>query len=383
MTIKFYTKVCQRAGDIIVPLFETPFFAHGAGPDCVVANTRFTCAYVGPLNGSGAAGFYYRPDVTVLNVTPNKINVNNAGWGPGDICLQGNFMAQIYRLGFSPFTSTRAYQAVPFGANLNNPLVSNTPPQGQLDAVGSSTMELRALTGNKLFLAMSNNQGILNGNSFYCFNPAYPSAEHFAQGPTYSGVGEQSRYMDLNNSIVGQTDDNNYFMCGGLPATGCPPCNVVRWGNLPNGDPGGTRWAMSFDDPGIDSQLNGAGALPKSIRSTRAGWLFSSLTQVNAGMTFDVILIAKTGDTWRRIIFAPQTPRGGTAINNPSLTAQYAVHIDNSGIFYLFDYTDDGRLYTSFGLDIPLLAPILPAYQMPNLPCMPLCFPLGLDVPAL
>lgn len=384
MTMQLFSKVCQRGGDIIVPLFETPFFAHGAGAECVVANSRSTCAYVGPDAGGGASGFYYRPDVTVLNVTPNRINVYNSGLGPGAICLQGNIMAQIFRLGGSPFTSIRAYQQDPFGTNLNNPIVSNAPPNGQFDPLHSSTMELRAAGGavNGLFIAMSNDEGILTGNLFYCFNPIFPSLEHFAQGPAYNGVGEAARYMDLNNSIVSPTDDNNYFICGGLPSGG-PPCNVVRWGNLPNGDLHGTRWAMSFDDPGIDAQLNGASSLPRSIRTTRAGWIVSSLAQVTASMKYDVILIAKTGDTWRRIIFAPQTPRASNAINNVSLFGQYAMHIDNSGILYLFDYTDDGRLYTSFGLDIPLIAPLIPANQMPNLPCMPLCFPLGLDVPAL
>ena len=380
MAIKVYSRTCIRGRDIIVPLFETPFFAHGCSNNSVTANSRFTCVYVGPQDGS-VAGFYYRPDVTVLNVTPNVIPVQTARFGPGDVSCIGEFVGQIAKPGG---LSQRWTQIVPFGANGLNPLLSQAQTNTVIDPVRTNTMELNAAAGflgNGLFCSVAMDEGILSGNGFYCFNPNFKPDEHFiANGPQYSGVGEDARYMTMDNCIPNYADDNNYFYCGGLPIGG-PQNNIVRWGNKPNGDIDGTRWITTFDDASIDTQLvNGP---PTTAKVTRAGWLLTNLAPVTAFQSFDVILISRDGSTWRRIIFAPQTPRAATAITNVSLNQSYAAHIDNSGIFYLFDYTDDGRLYTSFGLDIPLLAPLLPANQIPNLPCMPLCFPLGLDVPAL
>ncbi len=380
MTIKVFNKVCTYAGDIIVPLFETPFFAHGASRDCVLGNSRETVAYAGGTSsGQPASGFYYRPNATVLNVTTNKIEVSDSGIGPGAVCSLGNYIGQIFR---PSGVGTRWAQWAPVGANVANPLVSRvtTVP---LDPSHSSTMILNAAGGNHVYFAMMENEGILNGNAFFVFNPLFPSVEHvILNGPQYSGTGEQARYMTLENVVTNFDDDNNYFICGGAPAGG-PPCNVVRWGNLPNGDVDGTRWIMSFDDPSIDSQLNGGSALPHGLRSTRAGWLVPTLSQIDAWQRFDTILISKTGDNWRRIRFSAQTSRAAAMLINPALILAYAAHIDISGIFYIFDYNDDGRLYTSFGLNIPLQAPLIPATALPNFPCWPPCYPLGLDQPAM
>lgn len=375
----------QFAGNIEVPLFETPFFAVGAGAASVCGG-RFS-AIVAPQSPTGGTTIY-RPDVTVLNNTPFLIPVNSATGGPG----QGKFYQQtpyytvsFDRAGSTGHINTVFSQKVPFGVNGTNPSLVTNPTtinpgpdgsscsgemmtlQGGVDVLMGNIYDVGILDGWGLILTTPDGTNVGSpGTIIDAFDCGYWPAPQLmiAPIPTYP----QTR-----------TDDNNYFLCGDLP-TGHHPFNIVQWGNLPQGNLHGTVFQIHFDDPSLEAQLADPALTgpPAMTRSTRYGWLMTALNQrPGSSQLYDIILLSMTGRSYKRIILVGETPRASTFIN-VNASVGYAAHIDISGLFYAWDYGDNGRFYTSFGLNIPLTAPLIDNLQFAPLPCFSPCYPFFL-----
>ncbi len=360
----------QRGPDIVVPLFETPFFAPDAGADSV-CNSRFTA-----FRGAGVTGsVIYRPDVVSLNTSKNVLTTDFAG---GQfICVVGNNAGAYTRK--AP-TTTRHSQKCGFGFDIANPTESTGAMAGG-DPVMSQCFEMYVAESNGPMFGQVFNQGILGNWGLNVFDANNPTLNATVNAIVdWSGGG----YIGPVSGVPDYVGGNNYIWGGTLP-TGGPQNNIVRWGNRPSGDARGTVYQLSFADPGINAQMGNSALGTTPVRPIRSGWIVTGLdptgTEVAATQTRDVIVLNFNGSQWQRVRLV-QTPRGSVAIKNGAIFPNYALHVDVGGYLYMIDYTDGGRLYTSFGLDIPLVAPAIQGFPIPGLSCFGSCYPVFVNQPA-
>ncbi len=383
---KFGRRQCSFAGYLDIPLFETPFFAAGVDPDGVVGG-RFSGVVAPAGHGASDQAFIYRPDVAVLNVTPNVMPQADFGW---EYCLTPYFAGRFD----TPNHNQTAYcQRAPFGFNFPDPVLSalaTVPNPGS--AGGALCFEgIFEEFGTSIPLATYYDVGLLDGWNFIAYDPYVPSKFKNILGPNFdngSGFNWPSikavtaKYpIFINGQLTSLGDDNMYFLCGALP-TGAQQMQIVRWGNRPHTDINGLQSALTFDTASLNNQLANPGlhaGPPIGTRGTRFGFVIPSLISTTPNQASDIMLLSPTEPSYRLIRLVAQSPRASAFIANGG---PFAFHIDQSAIAYAWDYNDGGRMYTSFGLDIPLNAPLIPPFQFAPLPCFSPCYPFFLT-PAL